>query len=50
MKTVETIRKVKNGYRLYSNSGKNLGTYSSMKGAKKREREARYERECPTGK
>ena len=38
----EIIRKVKDGYRLYSHSGKNLGTYSSKAGAEKRERQVQY--------
>ena len=35
----EIIRKVKSGYRLYSQSGKNLGTFPSKTGAEKHERE-----------
>jgi len=42
MKINEIIRKVKSGYRLYSHSGKNLGTYPSRAGAKKRERQVQY--------
>ena len=38
----EIIRKVKGGYRLLSKKGKNLGTYPSKSGAKKREREVQY--------
>lgn len=38
----ETIRKVKGGYRLVSKSGKNLGTYPSKSGAKKRERQVQF--------
>lgn len=37
-----TIRKTKNGYRLVSRKGKNLGTYSSKSGAEKRERQVQY--------
>lgn len=36
------IRKIKGGYRLYSKKGKNLGTYKSKAGAKKRERQVQY--------
>jgi predicted nucleotidyltransferase len=38
----ETIRKVKDGYRLVSHSGKNLGTYPSRAGAKNREHQVQY--------
>lgn len=38
----ETIRKVKDGYRLVSKKGKNLGTYPTRAGAKKRERQVQY--------
>lgn len=38
----ETIRKVKGGYRLVSKSGKNLGTYPSKAGAKKREKQVQF--------
>lgn len=38
----EIIRKVKDGYRLYSHKGKNLGTFSSKAGAEKHEREVQY--------
>ena len=38
----EIIRKVKDGYRLYSHSGKNLGTFDSKTGAEKHEREVQY--------
>jgi len=38
----ETIRKVKDGYRLVSRKGKNLGTYPSKAGAEKRERQVQY--------
>jgi hypothetical protein len=38
----EHIGKVKGGYRLYSHSGKNLGTYPSKAGAEKRERQVNY--------
>ena len=38
----ETIRQVTDGYRLYSRSGKNLGTYSTRAGAERRERQVRY--------
>jgi len=37
-----TIRKVKDGYRLVSKKGKNLGTYKSKDGAKQRERQVQY--------
>ena len=33
------IRQVKEGYRLYNHSGKNLGTYSSYSDAVKREKQ-----------
>lgn len=36
------IRKVKGGFRLVSHSGKNLGTYKSKAGAKKREQQVNY--------
>lgn len=36
------IRKVKGGYRLVSHSGKNLGTYATKAGAKKREAQVNY--------
>jgi hypothetical protein len=39
---VEHIGKVKGGYRLYSQKGKNLGTFSSKAGAEKHEREVQY--------
>jgi hypothetical protein len=39
---VEHIGKVKDGYRLYSHKGKNLGTFSSKAGAEKHEREVQY--------
>lgn len=43
MKIHEIIRKVgKKSWRLYSKSGKNLGTYGSRSGAEKREREVQY--------
>jgi hypothetical protein len=38
----EIIRKVKDGYRLYSHSGKNLGTYDTRAGAENRERQVQY--------
>lgn len=38
----EIIRKVKDGYRLYSHKGKNLGTFPSKAGAEKHEREVQY--------
>lgn len=38
----EHIGKVKDGYRLYSHSGKNLGTYPTKAGAEKRERQVQY--------
>jgi len=39
---VETIRKVKGGYRLLSSKGKNLGTFDSKAAAEKHEREVQY--------
>jgi hypothetical protein len=39
---VEHIGKVKDGYRLYSHKGKNLGTFSSKAAAEKHEREVQY--------
>jgi hypothetical protein len=39
---VEHIGKVKDGYRLYSHKGKNLGTFPSKAGAEKHEREVQY--------
>lgn len=39
---LETIRKVKGGYRLVSHTGKNLGTYPTHAGAEKRERQVQY--------
>jgi hypothetical protein len=36
-----TIRKVKGGYRLVSKRGKNLGTYPTKAGAKKREKQVK---------
>ena len=38
----EIIRKVKSGYRLYSHSGKNMGTYPTKGGAENREQEVQY--------
>lgn len=38
----EIIRKVKDGYRLYSHKGRNLGTFDSKAGAIKHEREVQY--------
>lgn len=38
----EIIRKVKDGYRLYSHSGKNLGTFDSRSAAEKHEQEVNY--------
>ena len=38
----EIIRKVKDGYRLYSHKGKNLGTFDTKAGAEKHEREVQY--------
>jgi len=38
----EIIRKVKDGYRLYSHKGRNLGTFDSKAGAEKHEREVNY--------
>ena len=39
----EIIRKLESGkYRLYSHSGKNLGTYDTHAGAEKRERQVQY--------
>jgi len=37
-----TIKKVKEGYRLVSKKGKNLGTYKDKAGAAKRERQVQY--------
>jgi hypothetical protein len=37
-----TIKKVKEGYRLVSKKGKNLGTYDTKGGAEKRERQVQY--------
>jgi len=43
VKVNEIIRKLDNGkYRLYSHSGKNLGTYDTRAGAEKRERQVQY--------
>lgn len=40
---LETIRKVQGGYRLVSKkTGRNLGTYDTIEGAKKRERQVQY--------
>jgi len=39
---VETIHKVKGGYRLLSSKGKNLGTFDSKAAAEKHEREVQY--------
>lgn len=36
------IRKVKDGYRVVSKSGKNLGTYKTKKAALKRLRQVEY--------
>lgn len=38
----EIIRKVKDGYRLYSHKGRNLGTFDSKSAAEKHEREVQY--------
>ena len=38
----EHIGKVKGGYRLYSHTGKNLGTYPTHAGAEKREKQVNY--------
>jgi hypothetical protein len=37
-----TIKKVKDGYRLVSKKGKNLGTYQDKAGAAKREKQVQY--------
>lgn len=37
-----TIRKVKEGYRLVSKKGRNLGTYKTREEAEKRERQVQY--------
>ena len=37
-----TIRKVKEGFRLVSKKGRNLGTSRTRAGAKKREREVQF--------
>ena len=36
------IRKVKSGFRLISRTGKNLGTFKTLKEAKKRERQVNF--------
>jgi len=36
------IRKVKSGYRVVSRKGRNMGTYKSKAGAKKRLRQVEY--------
>ena len=36
------IRKVKGGFRLISRSGKNLGTFKTMREARKRERQVQF--------
>jgi hypothetical protein len=42
-RVADTIRKMENGkYRLYSMSGKNLGTFESLEAAKKHEREVEF--------
>jgi len=38
----EHIVKVKDGYRLLSHNGKNLGTFPTKAGAQKHEREVQY--------
>ena len=38
----EIVRKVKGGYRLYSQKGKNLGKFDSKAGAENHEREVNY--------
>ena len=38
----EIIRKVKDGYRLYSHAGRNLGTFDSKSAAKKHELEVQH--------
>jgi hypothetical protein len=42
MKIDEIIRKIKSGYRLYSHKGRNLGTYPTRAGAKKREQQVQF--------
>ena len=37
-----TIRKVKDGYRLVSKKGRNLGTFKTRAGAEAREREVQF--------
>ena len=37
-----TIRKTKKGYSLKSKKGRNLGTYPTKEGAKKREKQINY--------
>ncbi len=36
-----TARKVKGGYRLYSKKGRNLGTFKTKAGVKKREKQVK---------
>jgi len=36
------IRKVKSGYRVVAESGRNMGTYKTLAGAKKRLRQVEY--------
>ena len=45
----EHIGKVKSGYRLYSHTGKNLGTFPNKAGAKKHEREVQYFKHASEG-
>lgn len=40
--TFGIIRKIGNKWRLYSHTGKNLGTFDSLEAAKKHEREVQY--------
>lgn len=37
-----TIKKTKDGFRLESKKGKNLGTYDTKEGAEKREKQVQY--------
>ncbi len=36
------IRKIKEGYRVMSESGRNMGTYKTLEGAKKRLRQIEF--------
>jgi hypothetical protein len=41
-RTIEMIRKVKNGYRVVSHTGKNLGTSRTRAGAERRLRQVEF--------